>query len=43
MNDMARLVGEARGKVYFDKFRGQIETFTLIRDKQQIKNGMLVN
>ncbi len=27
MNDMARLVGEARGKVYFDKFRGQIKTF----------------
>jgi len=27
MNDMASLVGEARGKVYFDKFRGQIKTF----------------
>ena len=27
MNDMAALVGEARGKVYFDKFRGQIATF----------------
>ncbi len=27
MNDMAHLVGEARGKVYFDKFRGQISTF----------------
>jgi len=27
MNDMAKLVGEARGKVYFDKFRGQIGTF----------------
>ena len=27
MNDMAALVGEARGKVYFDKFRGQIKTF----------------
>ncbi len=27
MNDMARLVGEARGKKYFDKFRGQIKTF----------------
>ncbi|MGL1931016.1 MAG: methyl-accepting chemotaxis protein [Desulfotalea sp.] len=27
MNDMADLVGEARGKVYFDKFRGQIATF----------------
>jgi len=27
MNDMADLVGEAKGKVYFDKFRGQIETF----------------
>ena len=28
MNDMARLVGEARGKTYFDKFRGQVDTFT---------------
>ncbi|MEH0018604.1 MAG: CHASE3 domain-containing protein [Desulfobacter sp.] len=27
MNDMAKLVGEARGKTYFDKFRGQIKTF----------------
>ena len=27
MNDMAALVGEAKGKVYFDKFRGQIATF----------------
>ncbi len=27
MNDMADLVGEARGKVYFDKFRDQIDTF----------------
>ena len=27
MNDMAHLVGEARGKVYFDKFREQIATF----------------
>jgi len=27
MNDMAKLVGEARGKVFFDKFRGQIATF----------------
>ena len=27
MNDMAALVGEARGKVFFDKFRGQIGTF----------------
>ncbi|MCP3687653.1 MAG: methyl-accepting chemotaxis protein, partial [Gammaproteobacteria bacterium] len=27
MNDMADVVGEARGKVYFDKFRGQISTF----------------
>jgi len=27
MDDMADLVGEARGKVYFDKFRGQIATF----------------
>lgn len=27
MNDMAKVVGEARGKAYFDKFRGQIATF----------------
>lgn len=27
MNDMAKLVGEARGKIYFDKFRGQIAQF----------------
>lgn len=27
MDDMADLVGEARGKVYFDKFRNQIKTF----------------
>lgn len=27
MNDMAKLVGEARGKEYFDGFRGQIKTF----------------
>ena len=28
MNDMARVVGEEKGKVYFDKFRQQIATFT---------------
>ena len=27
MNDMAKLVGEARGKKFFDKFRKQIKTF----------------
>jgi methyl-accepting chemotaxis protein len=27
MNDMATLVGEARGKVYFDKVREQVKTF----------------
>ena len=27
MRDIAKVVGEARGKVYFDKFRGQIATF----------------
>ena len=27
MNDMAKLVGEARGKTYFDKFRSQITRF----------------
>jgi methyl-accepting chemotaxis protein len=28
MDDMADLVAEARGKKYFDKFRGQVGTFT---------------
>lgn len=27
MNDLAKLVGEAKGKTYFDRFRGQIKTF----------------
>ena len=27
MNDMADLVGEAKGKLYFDKFRGQVAEF----------------
>ena len=27
-NQSVKLVGEARGKVYFDKFREQISTFT---------------
>jgi len=27
MNDMAKLIGEARGKKYFDQFRSQIATF----------------
>jgi methyl-accepting chemotaxis protein len=27
MNDMAKIVGESRGKVYFDTFRDQIATF----------------
>ncbi|HKJ05014.1 MAG TPA: CHASE3 domain-containing protein [Geopsychrobacteraceae bacterium] len=27
MDDMADLIAEARGKVFFDKFRGQIQTF----------------
>jgi len=27
MEDIASIVGEARGKTYFDKFRGQIHTF----------------
>ncbi|MBW3695763.1 HAMP domain-containing protein [Vibrio sp. T187] len=39
MNDMAALIGEAKGKVYFDKFRGQIKTFIdiesdLMEDRQ---------
>lgn len=40
MDDMADLVGEAKGKVYFDKFRGQIVTFiereeTLLADREK--------
>jgi methyl-accepting chemotaxis protein len=27
MNDVAKIVGEARGKAYFDKFRDQVATF----------------
>ncbi|MCH2205026.1 MAG: methyl-accepting chemotaxis protein [Lentisphaerales bacterium] len=41
MNDMAKLVGEARGKKYFDKFRGQIKTFidreAVLMKKRQAK------
>lgn len=33
MNDMADLVGEAKGKVYFDKFRDQIKTFIQREEK----------
>ncbi|KJY74661.1 chemotaxis protein [Vibrio coralliilyticus] len=32
MNDMAKLVGEAQGKVYFDKFRSQIAEFVAMED-----------
>jgi len=40
MNDMAALVKEARGKVYFDKFRNQIATFiareeSLVAERQK--------
>ncbi len=39
MDDMADLIGEARGKLYFDKFRGQIATFvkreeTLLKERK---------
>ncbi|WP_375228773.1 CHASE3 domain-containing protein [Roseobacter sp. S98] len=39
MNDIARLVGEARGKEYFDRFREQIATFVereqvLLRERE---------
>ena len=37
MNDMADLVGEARGKKYFDKFRGQIGTFAEREKKLLVK------
>lgn len=46
MNDMAALVGEARGKIYFDKFRDQIATFinreaTLLEKRQADFQRML--
>ncbi|MGN7613456.1 CHASE3 domain-containing protein [Magnetococcales bacterium HHB-1] len=37
MNDMAKIVGEARGKVFFDKFRGLIRTFISREAKLLIK------
>ncbi len=37
MNDMAKIVGEARGKQYFDKFRGQIKTFIDLESKLLVK------
>tara|TARA_Y100001956_G_scaffold73810_1_gene80360 strand:- start:1434 stop:2642 length:1209 start_codon:yes stop_codon:yes gene_type:complete len=37
MNDMAKLVGEARGKVYFDKFRTQIADFIEMEDGLMIE------
>ncbi|MCP4696972.1 MAG: response regulator [Gammaproteobacteria bacterium] len=41
MNDMAKRVGEAQGKKYFDKFRGQIKTFisteTALMEERQKK------
>ncbi|USD41964.1 methyl-accepting chemotaxis protein [Vibrio sp. SCSIO 43135] len=37
MNDMAKLVGEARGKVYFDKFRGQISEFVAMEDELMVE------
>ncbi|MCP4701888.1 MAG: response regulator [Gammaproteobacteria bacterium] len=41
MNDIAKRVGEARGKKYFDKFRGQIKTFivteTALMEERQKK------
>ena len=36
MNDMAALVGQAKGKAFFDKFRGQIATF--ISREQKLLN-----
>ncbi len=39
MNDMAHLVGQAKGKSYFDKFRGQMATFiereTVLMEKRK--------
>ncbi|MCP3940118.1 MAG: chemotaxis protein [Desulfobacteraceae bacterium] len=46
MNDMAHLVGEARGKVYFDKFRGQVVEFIsreakLMKERQVIADAAM--
>ncbi|MEO1678976.1 MAG: CHASE3 domain-containing protein [Pseudomonadota bacterium] len=46
MNDMARLVGEARGKAYFDTFRGRIATFIereevlLVQRQSEFENSL---
>ncbi|MGL1958288.1 MAG: CHASE3 domain-containing protein [Colwellia sp.] len=44
MDDMADLVGEAKGKAYFDKFRAQIKTF---KDRESslmsVRNKELIN
>ncbi len=37
MNDMAKIIGEARGKVYFDKFRGQISDFIAMEDQLMVE------
>ena len=44
MNHMAKFVGEARGKKYFDRFRSQIKTFVereerLLRERKKELNG----
>ena len=48
MNDMADLVGEARGKEYFDHFRGQIATFVereqaLLEERERAFEQKLMN
>ena len=43
MNDMARLVGEAKGKVFFEKFRGQInELIDIERDRLEARKTEFV-
>ncbi|MGB0823131.1 MAG: CHASE3 domain-containing protein, partial [Alphaproteobacteria bacterium] len=37
MDDMADLVGEARGKVYFDQFRAQMAEFMAVEEAQMTK------
>ncbi|USD68212.1 CHASE3 domain-containing protein [Vibrio sp. SCSIO 43136] len=37
MNDMAKLVGEARGKVFFDKFRNQIAEFINVEKRLMVE------
>jgi len=48
MNDMSHLVGEAKGKKYFDKFRGQVAEFIsreakLMGERKKEANSMVLD